>query len=155
MSYEVRIQTVPARVVDFAKNSMKVEFFVAESSGPWGRESLSERLNRETTTFLACRIDDERELLNVSHIAYVEMLTEPLKLSELDEIGARSEEVQLELVTDEIVRGHVRFEAREEDRLSDLLNSGGGRFLLLSDGERTLYVQRDAIRRVRFTSPRS
>jgi len=152
MSYEIRIQDVPSRVVDFSKRSAKVDFFVNDSSGPHGRESLSERLNRDTTTFLACRIDGERALLNVAHIAYVELLAPALRLLELEEVGARRENVELELVTSEVLRGRIHFEAREEDRLSDLLNSGGARFLLLTDGETTLYVQRDAIQRVRFTS---
>ncbi len=119
------------------------------TTATYSDETLGARLNESGDAFLPLDVGSGVELVRLSSVVYFEC---PPGLPEVDSlrgIGAQSELVEIELVNGEHARGALLCLAPpNRRRLSDLLNASDP-FLLLVDSTRTLYVNRDAITRVR------
>jgi len=114
-------------------------------------ESVADRLNDPKTRFLPCEIDGESQLVRLSSISYVVMTEPPPELESLENVGATRSPAELWLKSKDRLNGDLLYEAeRGEERVSDMLNRIGSRFLILVDGETTYFVQREAIDRVRL-----
>ena len=150
MSYAVQVAPLAVRLVDFQGRSSDGTVFL---HGPGERagdaETLGGRLNDPRAPFLPFRAGDRLELVHLEWVAYVETAASLPEVELRREIGARRARVELELVTGERLAGEfVYVLPAGGSRISDLLNGGGERFLLLVDGETTRYVQRRALVRV-------
>lgn len=153
MDYSVEVSRRPARIVDRSGSAVDAVFFLHGSAvHPEGHETLAERLNDSGVRFLPCEIEDGIvELVRLDWIAYVEIAGLPHELPDLDEMGAYRAPVGLDLVSGESFDGELVYLAPPSAaRVSDLLNRDDPRFLTLLRRGRTLYVNRDAIFRVRF-----
>ncbi len=114
------------------------------------RETLDDRLNDLSTSFLPAEVDGKMEMLHLSWIHYVELDAELPEIARLDQLGAMRENVAIRLVSGEELRGEVIYILPpERRRLSDLLNSRDWRFLLLVGDGKAYYVNRDAVASVR------
>ena len=87
--------------------------------------------------------------MRIASVIYFECPPDLPEIAGLRAVGAQAEPVEIELVTGELARGALLCLAPpNRRRLSDLLNASDP-FLLLIDARRALYVNRDAIARVR------
>lgn len=113
---------------------------------------MGDRLNDKATEFLPAEIKGKTELVRVSWIAYIEMSAESPEIAHLEQLGARRTTVSLRLVTGEKLYGEVLYiMPPDRSRISDLLNAGDWRFLLLDVKEKVCFVHRDAIATVRHS----
>ena len=114
-------------------------------------ETIVDRLNEPGTSFVPLKVDGTIELLHLAWIAYVACPGRPPEVAAREEVGARRERVELELVGGETWRGELLYTLPAgHSRVSDLLNSPGERFLMLLTPSETLFVHRAAIVRARF-----
>jgi len=112
-------------------------------------ETLGARLNESGDDFLPLQVESGVELVRLTSVIYFECPPDLPEIDDLRAVGAQAEPVEIELVTGEPARGDLLCLAPPEHRrLSDLLNRSDP-FLLLVDSRRALYVNRDAITRVR------
>jgi hypothetical protein len=114
-----------------------------------GMEGLGERLNDAKTTFLACKVDQQVQLLHLNAIAYIYMpeLTEEVEY--LETVGAQRQTARLTLRTCETLSGEfLSILPPGRSRVSDLLNEPGQRFVLFLHQGGTCWVNRKAIARV-------
>lgn len=151
MSYAIEVGRIEATVVDRNGSASPVTFFLhTVSPHQFTTETLADRLNDPATEFLPCEIDGQTELLRLSSMAYVEIPGAAPELRRLEEIGAARTPVRLVLDGGFNLEGELVYEApATTNRVSDLLNERASRFLLLDCGDRTLFVRRDAVSRVR------
>jgi hypothetical protein len=151
VSYAVEVQPVPVRLHTVDGGTVEAEVFlhtVGESGRP---ETLGDRLNDPHLRFLPCRIAGRVELVHLDRLAYVEALAPLPELQELEEVGAARQPVEVDLAHGPALQGTLVYSRPAgSQRVSDLLNLGEERFLLLVvDAEKSLYVRRDELLRVR------
>ncbi len=152
MSYAIQVERVAASTVDRRGQRREVEIFLhTVSPHHFAAETVADRLNDPETSFLPCEVDGRSELVRLSGLSYVEIPGLAPEIERLEEIGAARTRVELHLDCGEAVAGELVYEAPPAaNRVSDLLNMRSPRFLLLSCDDRTLFVHRDAVDRVRL-----
>ena len=152
MDLTIQVERVAASIVDKKGRSSELVFFLhTVSPHLFATETVADRLNDPDTRFLPCEIDGRTELIRLSSLSYVEIHGLAPEMERLQEIGAVHSDVELELDCGDSLVGELLYEAPPTtDRVSDLLNSRATRFLLLASGDRTLFVRRDAVARVRL-----
>ena len=152
MDLTLQVERVAASIVDRQGRSSEVAFFVhTVSPHLFASETVADRLNDPETRFLPCEVAGRTELVRLSALSYVEIQGLVPEIERLEEIGAAHSDVELELDCGAALAGQLIYEAPPNtDRVSDLLNERATRFLLLASGNRTLFVRRDAIARVRL-----
>ena len=151
MDLTLQVDRVAASVVDRRGRSSDVVFFLhTVSPHLFATETVADRLNDPEARFLPGEVAGRTELIRLSSLSYVEIHGLPPEFERLQEIGAVRRPVELELDCGDTLAGELVYEAPPTtDRVSDLLNSRASRFLLLAIADRTLFVHRDAIARVR------
>lgn len=151
MDLTLQVERVAASVVDRkGRSSDLVLFLHTVSPHQFATETVADRLNDPQAQFLPCEVADRTELVRLSSLSYVEIHGLPPEMERLREIGAVRSAVEIELDCGDTLAGELVYEAPPTtDRVSDLLNSRATRFLLLAIADRTLFVRRDAIARVR------
>ena len=147
----IKVERVAASVVDRNGRSSDLVFFLhTVSPHLFATETVADRLNDPETEFLPCEVEGRTELLRLDSLSYVEIRGLAPEIERLDEIGAVHAQVELELDCGDSLAGELIYEAPPKaPRVSDLLNSRATRFLILASGDRTLFVRRNAIARVR------
>jgi hypothetical protein len=149
VSFAVEVQTVAVRLVG-AGLAVDGEVFLHVVGGSGHPETLGERLNDLSVRFLPCRVDGRVELVRVDGISFVEARAPLPELREIEEVGAVRQQVDVELAGGYHLGGELVYTRPPgSQRVSDLLNSGAERFLLLLDGDQARYLRRDALVRVR------
>jgi hypothetical protein len=151
VSYAVEVHPLPVRLHTRDGGAVEVEVFlhtVGESGRP---ETLGDRLNDPHLRFLPCRVAGRVELVHLERLVFVEALAPLPELQELEEVGAVRQPVEVDLADGRSLRGTLVYSRPAgSQRVSDLLNAGNERFLLLVEAAaRTLYVRRDELLRVR------
>lgn len=112
-------------------------------------ESVGVRLNDPDIRFVPFSIHGQVELVRLDALACVEHAGELPEIRRLLETGACREEVSIELMTGEMIRGELVAHAPpERARLSDVLNQRD-RFVPVLSGGSSLYVNRESIATVR------
>lgn len=151
MDLTLQVERVPASIVDRKGHASEVVFFLHTASPhQLATETVDDRLNDPETSFVPSEADGRAELVRLSSLCYVEIHDLAPELERLQEIGAVHSKVELELDCGDTLAGELIYEAPPNAaRVSDLLNSRATRFLLLASGERTIFVRRDAVARVR------
>lgn len=151
MDLTLQVERVAASIVDWKGRSSELVFFLhAVSRRRFDTETVADRLNDPETRFLPCEVEGRTELIRLSSLSYVEIHGMAPEMERLQETGGVRAKVELDLECGDSLAGELLYEAPPNtDRVSDLLNSFSNRFLLLASGERTLFVRRDAIARVR------
>jgi hypothetical protein len=141
---------VSTRVVSISGDSRDVDVFLGPAQHRHHEiETLGERLNSRGLQFLPVALGEKVELLQLDYIADVQLEGSAPDLERLEEIGAAREAVTVHLSTGETLRGElVCAMPRENDRVSDMLNSSGQQFLLLVESGRCHYLNRKAVVRV-------
>lgn len=152
MSYAIEVTTAVIRLRTLAAEDLTVTFFVHPvAHADYRPESVGDRLNDPRCRFLPCEIDGESHLVRLESIAYIEMSEPPPEVATSTSVGALQAPVELLLRSGERLTGVLLYQAeRGEERVSDMLNRSPDRFLLLLDGSRSYFVQRDAIDRIRL-----
>jgi hypothetical protein len=150
MDLTLQVERVAASVVDHRGRTNELVIFLhTVSPHHFSTETVFDRLNDPETRFLPCEIDGRTELVRLGSLSYVEVHGLTPELERLQEIGAIHSDVELELDCGDSLSGELIYEAPPRtNRVSDLLNSRATRFLLLTAGERTLFVRRDAVARI-------
>ena len=151
MDLTIQVERVAASVVDRQGRTHERVFFLhTVSPHLFATETVADRLNDPDTRFLPSEVDGRTELIRLSSLSYVEVHGLAPEIGRLEEIGAARTPVELELDCGISLAGELVYEAPPTtNRVSDLLNARATRFLLLATGERTLFVRRDAVSRVR------
>jgi hypothetical protein len=149
---QLAVEPLPVRVVDVAGESFAAEVFLRLASDRHeGPETLEDRLNDPSSRFLPCRVAERTILLHLATVAYLEHDGVLPEAEHLRSIGARPHPVELVLISGEELAGDMIYLLpSERSRLSDLFNQPGPPFLLMTEGNVTRYVSRDAVSRVRF-----
>lgn len=151
MSYALEVSNLPVRLHTADGRVVEAEVFLHAVGGSGRPETLEDRLNDPDLRFLPCRVAGRVELVHLERVAVVEALAPLPELERLAEIGAVRQSVEVELAGGRALQGELVYSRPPgSQRVSDLLNSGNERFLLLVDGAaRALYVRRDELLRVR------
>lgn len=151
MSLALETREAPVRIVELDGRQTEGALFLHTLGDQESRlETISRRLNDVEATFLPVRVNGGIDLVHLAWVAYVAADGRSGDVGRLEEVGARRAPVTLELAHGETVTGELLYAApADQSRVSDLLNSGGERFLLLLAPDSTLYVHRAAIRRAR------
>lgn len=151
MDLSIQVERVAASIVDLKGRSSEIIFFLhTVSPHLFSTETVFDRLNDPESRFLPCEFEQRTELIRLSSLSYVEVRGLAPEIERLQEIGGVRRKVELELDCGDLLAGELIYAAPPAaDRVLDLLNSLSTRFLLLSSGERSLFVRRDAIARVR------
>lgn len=152
--FEIESNLLPVRLVLQWGEALTGSLFLRDTPAPSGEpEGLGARLNERGTHFVPFDREGRVEFVRLGSVGYVEHPAELPEVRRLRELGARAEPVVLDLVTGELLRGGLlEIGPPEHRRLSDLLNRAD-RFLLLVTPDRTVYVARSAITRVRPEEP--
>ncbi len=152
MDLTIQVERVAASIVDRKGRSSEIVLFLHDASPHlFATETIADRLNDPNVGFLPCEAAGRTELIRLSSLSYVEIHGLPPEIERLQEIGAVRKRVELELDNGDSLAGELMYEAPPStDRVSDLFNSRAPRFLLLTSGERILFVRRDAVARVRL-----
>ena len=150
MDLTIQVERVAASIVDKKGRRSEIVFFLhTVSPHLFATETVADRLNDPETRFLPCEIDGRTELIRLSSLSYVEVHGLAPEMERMQEIGAVHSDVELELDCGDSLVGELLYEAPPNtDRVSDLLNSRATRFVLLVNGDRTLFVRSDAVARV-------
>lgn len=149
MSYAIEVRKAPVRIYGIRGEGFAAEVFLhaARPHDP-GVETIGDRLNNSEEKFLPCQTETEVCLIRIGAIAYLECIDPGPELTRIDEVGGARVRVQVDLTTGDRLEGHILCELPEGYRLSDFLNTDGNRFVLLSEGQRTLFVNKSAIDRL-------
>lgn len=141
---------LPVRLVFQWGEGLTGALFLRKTASPQREaETVGERLNEPDTQFLPFAAAGRVELVRLAALAFLEHPDELPEIARLRELGAAAEPVEIELMTGETLEGELLAMAPpDRRRLSDLLNQGETFLPLVSSG-RTLYVNRDAMARVR------
>lgn len=152
-SYAIASNLLPVLLVLEWGEALTGNLFLRDTPSPSrDPENLGTRLNEPGTHFVPFERDGRVEFVRLGSVSYVEHPAELPEVRRLRELGARSEPVEVDLATGELLRGDLLDIAPPEHcRLSDLLNQAD-RFLLLASPGTTVYVARAAITRVRSPS---
>ena len=152
MDYAIDVTRTPIHLKTLAGEEIDATVFVHPvGHADYRPESVGDRLNDPETEFLPCEIDGESFLVRLESISYA-VMTEPVpEVASMDTVGAIRSPVELQMKSADWLRGDLIYEAeRGEERVSDMLNRSHGRFLVLRDGDKTYFVLRDAVDRVRL-----
>jgi hypothetical protein len=151
MSLALEVRQTPMRVVDCrGEETLGAIFLHTVGEVAMRPETVRERLNEAGVRFLPLRRGEAVELVNLGSISYVGLAGRPPEVESLESVGAQRARVEVELAFGEWLRGDFVFERPAGSaRVSDLLNAGEERFLLLLTESETLFVNRDAIVRVK------
>jgi hypothetical protein len=148
--YRVSVTGLTAKVHLWNGDIVDASFYLRlTGSMSLGMEGLGERLNDPKTMFLACKVDQQVQLLHLNAIAYIYMpgLTE--EVEHLESLGAQRQTARLTLRTCETLNGEfLSILPPGRSRISDLLNEPGRRFILFLHQGGTCWVNRKAIARV-------
>lgn len=149
-AFGIASSLLPVRLIFLWGEAIDAALYLRDTASPSGdREGLGVRLNEPEVSFLPFSTESRTELVRVAAVAYVEHPDKLPEVTQLERLGAIAHPVETELMTGEILRGELLgFGSPDRPRLSDLLNSEDT-FLPFLAGERTLYVNRDAMARVR------
>lgn len=152
MSLEIKVTRLAARMVDVEGRQTDAAFFLHSVGLHATREeSLGERLNEDGCRFLPCDVDGKKRLVSVGRIAYIEIAGSTADLDDHEQAGAHHTPFDALLVTGEHLSGELVHESPPtSNRLSDVLNRPGGRFVLAVRAGHTLYLNREAIASVRL-----
>ncbi|HVS12703.1 MAG TPA: hypothetical protein VMV46_02170 [Thermoanaerobaculia bacterium] len=150
MSFVIETRAAPLRIVLFDGRAIDCTLFLhLRAEGGSGHQRVSDRLNDRRTSFLPVRVGEAVELVHLAWVAYAAS-PDRGEIEEQESLGARRESVELEVVGGKRLAGELLQMGRPGfERVSDVLNDGGDRFLLVWSGAETLYVQRSAIVSVR------
>lgn len=151
MSFGIESDLAPVRIVLLGGTELTGSLFVRRSASRHRREeTLGDRLKESGVDFVPLEVGDGRvEMLNVDGVAYLEHPGDLPEVAEMRELEVPAPRVRVVLHSGEALGGELfAFGPPDRDRLSDVLNRSG-RFLLLADGERSLYVNRRAVSLVR------
>ena len=151
MSFGIESDPTPVRIVFLGGGEITGGLFVRRSASSRRRvETLGDRLDEPGVDFVPVETEDGGiEMVNVEGVAYLEQPGPPPEVAELRELGVPTGKVRVVLSSGEVLEGDfVASGPPERNRLSDLLNHSG-RFFLLADGRRSVYVHRRAVSRVR------
>ena len=148
----MQMQKAPVRLVLLNGTELRGDLFLHATADEAGRtETIGARLGAEGACFLPLAHEGRVQLIRTNWIAYLEVAGTPPEIAELEEIGANRATVALELVTGETLCGDLLYlPPPGTNRVSDVLNATGPKFLLLVVGGLTRYVQRDALARVQL-----
>lgn len=146
MSLAIAVDTVRVRLAAMDGGKSEADLYLhTVSPHEFRHETVGDRLNDPDSDFLPFEVEGRVRLIALASLSYVEQLDAPPEIERLNEIGALRQPVGLRLVSGELLRGDLIYEAnREQARVSDLLNSDL-RFLLLVGEDRVLFVRRGAI----------
>jgi hypothetical protein len=149
MSYAIEVRKVPVRIHGIRGDAFDADVFLhsARPHDP-GVETISDRLNSVEEHFLPCRTDTGVQLVRLEAIAYLESVDPGPELKRLEEVGAAEIRVELCLENGDRLSGDLRCELAVGHRLSDYLNTDESRFVLLIEGSRVLFVNKNVIDRV-------
>lgn len=152
MSYAIDVTRIQIRLRTIQGEDIEAEVFVHPvGHADFRPESVGDRLNDPETRFLPCDVDGERQLVRLSSIAYVAIPEPTPEVEALETVGATRAGAELWLRSGDCLQGDLLYEAeRGEERISDMLNRGRTRFVVLVDRESTYFVQCDAIDRVKL-----
>jgi hypothetical protein len=145
------VEAIAVRLVTFTGLSVDARVYLhAQSGRHFGAETLGERLAGGETLFLPCETAEGTELFNLDHVAYLDCPPGLPEVDMLEETASFRAAAAIELVHGERLRGELRYRLPAfACRVSDLLNAGEERFLLLTTPFRCYYVNRRAVVRVR------
>lgn len=148
--YRVAVSDFSACMVLLNGDCFETSFYLRLSSAyGYGRETLGERLNEPATRFLACKVDEEVQLVQLSSIAYILVRGTLPEAEYREHVGGSRQRATITLRTGEVMPGEfLSILPPNRSRVSDLLNSPEERFLLFLTEGMSLYVNRDAIVRV-------
>ncbi|HYU35264.1 MAG TPA: hypothetical protein VEW48_24185 [Thermoanaerobaculia bacterium] len=149
-AYRVNVAGMPARVHLWNGDVVEANFYLRLSGamGP-GMEGLGERLNDTKTMFLACKVDQQVQLLHLNAIAYIYVPGLTDEVEHLESLGAQRQPARITLRTCETLHGEfLSILPPSRSRVSDLLNEPGRRFVLFLHQGGTCWVNRKAIARV-------
>jgi hypothetical protein len=151
----VAVEALPVGVVTLDGARTDALVYLHTTSGRHsGPETLGERLGGNRGPFLPCKVADGTQLFNIDQVAVFDCPPDLPEIEELDELPAFRFAATLELVNGEQLAGELRYLLPPSGcRLSDLLNAADQRFLLLTGGDRSYYVNRRAVVRVRTEAP--
>jgi hypothetical protein len=147
----IPVEALPVRVVTLDGAATESLVFLHTMSGRHlGPETLGERLTAGEVRFLPCETASGIELVNLDQVAYLECPARLPEVEELEEMAAFRAAATLELAGGERLHGELRYRLPAFGcRISDLLNAAEERFLLLTTPQRSCYVNRRAVVRVR------
>lgn len=151
MAFTIEVNSVPTRLVDVRGESFEGRIFLhTVSDHDYQPETVRDRLNDPNTEFVPVEIDGKVDLVHLANVAYFEVLGDLAEIDELKSVGAKMAAASLLLTTGEELTGTLVYAARPGGgRVLDLLNSRDGRFVVLLDEQRVLFVSRDSILRAR------
>ena len=149
MSYAIEVRKAPVRIQGVRGDDFAAEGFLhsARPHDP-GVETVSDRLNSAEEQFLPCKTETEVSLIRLGAIVYLECVEPSRELSRMDEVGASEVSVEMVLATGEHLAGELLCQLPEGCRVSDYLNTDDSRFLMLVEGPRVLFVNKNAIDRI-------
>lgn len=152
MDYSINVTRTPIHLKTLAGEEIAVAVFVHPvGHADYRPESVGDRLNDPEAQFLPCEVDGEKFLVRLESISYAVTIGEVPEVESMETVGATQSRVELWLRSGERLRGDLLYEAeRGEERVSDMLNRSQSRFLVLLDGEKTYFVLRDAVDRVKL-----
>jgi hypothetical protein len=146
---KVGVAGITSRVTFLDGKPLVVSFYLRLSGTPAGRETLGERLNDPETRFLACKVDERVEILNLSAISLIRVQGALPEIEAQERQGAVRRAARVAMRCGETLRGEFLCVASStRARLSDLLNAPDQRFLLFLTEGRGVYLRREAIVRV-------
>jgi hypothetical protein len=151
MSWAVEVRETPMRVVGRDGAEVNASLFLHAVGEHGGRpETIGERLNDRGARFVPLRRGGAVELTSLDWIAYVAAAGKLPEATAHEAAGARRAAVELDLAGGATLAGELLYSRPAGSaRVSDLLNSGEERFLLLLTAEETLFVHRAAVVRAR------
>ncbi len=148
--YRVSVAGLTAKVHLWNGDIVDASFYLRlTGSMNLGLEGLGERLNDPKTMFLACKVDQQVQLLHLNAIAYIYLPELTEEVENLESIGAERQTARITLRTCETLNGEfLAVQPPGRSRVSDLLNEPGRRFILFLHQGGTCWVNRKAIARV-------
>lgn len=151
MSFALEVHPVPVRLTDFTGRQLAAEIFLrAVGEHRPGPERLLDRLNDPAAEFMAATVAGRIELFQLAWLACVEVEGRAPELGEEELPGAIAHRVELELAGGKTLEGDLLY-ARPagQSRVSDFLNASPDRFFAMVEEDRTWYLNRRAVIRVR------
>jgi len=149
-AFRVDVVEVVAWIALMDGSAVQVSFFLKPGSREGhGPDCLSARLNDTTVQFIVVRCAGEITLMNADAIAYIGIAGEDPELEFRLGVGAARRAARVRLRSGEELAGDfLSIMPPDRSRLSDLLNERGERFLLLTSGGCTYFINRNAIQQV-------
>jgi hypothetical protein len=151
MDYAIEVTRIPIHLKTLTGEEIHAAAFVHPvGHADYRPESVGDRLNDPEAQFLPCEVDGEKYLVRLESVSYVVTTEVVPEVESMETVGAIHSHVELWLRSGERLQGDLIYEAeRGEERVSDMLNRSRSRFLVLIQGDRTYFVLRDAVDRVK------